>query len=437
MKKFILSMITCTALCALPAAGLYAASVDAEAADTFEKITAEYIKKNPQAGMKKGLCVLKFSEDSAMAKESGLGTTVRDIMSGTVSQSQVFFLVDRETISERMKEMELSMTGMVDEKSLIQAGRQTGVAVFLTGSVSEVEDQFQVTVRLVDSETGTVASQGSFRVPRRQMVRKHEEIAFGYIAQHGIGINWQSSYLVHPRTMGGVTLLNDVFVSYRPQLWLNLKLGVTYLYLEMWDDSKVNAGDVYHNYTNTAVVGYDAALKTGYSNGLMEVTSPYIGAEFNWLVSPEFTIGLGVSATFFMPNTLKFEQTFTGNPRRVSFDPVTPDPNYDVYNTMVLTQTFDPAIMFRVEIKPQYFITPRAAIGLYIAATYTKPLSVERADFRDGTAIYPNDPEGDSDPGDMHLGFNAKQFGLDKDGDVEEDLALLGCAVGLSASFYF
>lgn len=431
MKKFILSMITCTALCALPAAGLYAASVDAEAADTFEKITAEYIKKNPQAGMKKGLCVLKFSEDSAMAKESGLGTTVRDIMSGTVSQSQVFFLVDRETISERMKEMELSMTGMVDEKSLIQAGRQTGVAVFLTGSVSEVEDQFQVTVRLVDSETGTVVSQGSFRVPRRQMVRKHEEIAFGYIAQHGIGINWQSSYLVHPRTMGGVTLLNDVFVSYRPQLWLNLKLGVTYLYLEMWDDSKVSADDLYPGYAGTT--GYDPVLQTGYSNGLMEVTSPYIGVEYNLLASPEFTIGFGLSATIFMPNTLKFEQTFTGNPRRQ----FPSDVNVNTYNTMVLTQTFDPAVMFRVEIKPQYFITPRAAIGLYIAGTYTTPLKVGRADFGDGVAIYPNDPEGDSDPGDMHLGFNAKQFGLDKDGDVEEDLALLGCAVGLSASFYF
>ena len=240
MKKYILSIVTCAALFAGFAAELSARSIDAEAADAVEKITAEYLKKNPQAGMKKGLCVLKFNEESALAKESGLGATVRDIMSGTITQSQVFFLVDRETISERMKEMELSMTGMVDEKSIIQAGKQTGVSVFLTGSVSEVEDQFQVTVRLIDSETGSVISQGSFRVPRAQMVRKHEEIAFGYIAQHGIGINWQSSYLIHPRPMDGVTLLNDVFVSYRPELWLNLKFGVTYLYLEMWDDAKVN-----------------------------------------------------------------------------------------------------------------------------------------------------------------------------------------------------
>lgn len=106
-------------------------------------------------------------------------------------------------------------------------------------------------------------------------------------------------------------------------------------------------------------------------------------------------------------------------------------------NTMILEQTFDPAVMFRAEIKPQFFISPRAAIGIYLAAVYTTPLKVERADFNDGVAIYPNTSDGATDPSDWHCGFNAKQFGLDKNGNVEQDLALLGCAVGLSASFYF
>ena len=289
-----------------------------------------------------------------------------------------------------------------------------------------------MTVKLVDSETGTVISQGSFRIPRGQMIRKSEEIAFGYIARHGIGINWQTSYLIHPRPMDGVTLLNDVFVSYRPVLWLNLKLGVTHIYLEMWEDADVDTADLYPNYSG-------GSIPTGYSNGKINQSAPYFGVEYNWLISPSFTIGFGVSATIFMPETLKFEQTFTGNPVRDSAyesgDMLTS--NVHINNTMVLIQTFDPAVMFRAEIKPQYFLSPRAAVGIYIAATYTTPLRVERTDFGDGVAIYPNDSEGDTDPADWHCGFNAKQMGLDRNGNVEQDLALLGCAVGLSASFYF
>ena len=136
MKRIIITAITCAAFFTGLASGLPAMSVDAEAADTMERIVTEYLKKYPSAGMKRGICVLPFSEESALAKEAGLGTTMRDIISGTITQSQVFFLVDRDTLSDRMKEMELSMTGMVDEKSIIRAGKQAGVSVFLTGSVS-------------------------------------------------------------------------------------------------------------------------------------------------------------------------------------------------------------------------------------------------------------------------------------------------------------
>ncbi len=413
---------------------LSAASVDAETGYAIEKMTADYIKKYPATGMKRGICVLPFTEDSQLAKELGLGTTLRDIVSGALAGSQVFFIVDRETLESRMKEMELSMSGMVDEKGLIQAGRQAGVSVFMTGSVSEIGDEVQVTLKLVDSETGVVVTQGSFRIPRSQMVKKHEQVAYGYIAQHGIGINWQTSYFIHPAPMESATLLNDFFVSYRPELWLNIKLGATLIYLEMWDDAKIPASELYPNYIQ-------GTLQTGYTTGKINQTVPYIGVEYNYLVSPAFSIELGAAATIFLPNTLKFEQIYNGNPSRATLNgtatPVGDGSDVIPSNTMVLTQTFDTAIMFRVEIKPQYFISPRAAIGLYLAAIYTTPLQLERVDFGDGTAIYPNDSDGAVDPNDKHLGFNAKQMGLDKNGNVEEDLALFGGAVGISASFYF
>lgn len=431
MKKICL-FILCFALL-IQTAGLYAASfsVDAMAEKSVEKLTADYIKKYPTAGMKKGLAVLTFSEESTLAKESGLGNTVREIVTGLVTRSQVFFLIDRDTLENRMQEIELSMTGITDDS--MQAGRQAGVAVFLSGSVSEIESDFLVTVKMIDTETGNVTGQETFRVPRTQMIKKQEQIAYAYIAQHGIGINWQTSYLVHPKPMGGVTLLNDIFVSYRPTLEWNIKLGFTHIYLEMWDDAKVDTKTLYPN--TATLTSYTDAL-TGYTNGKINQAAPYIGAEYNIILNPSFIIGVGLSTTIFMPNTLKFEQIYTGNPVRTAPYSGTPT-GYKVNNTMIFTQTFDPAAMFRVEIKPQYFISPRATIGLYIAATCTTPLKVDRTDFGDGIALYPHDSEGKADPTDMHAGFKATQMGLDKDGNVEDDLKLMGCAFGLSVSFYF
>jgi len=306
--------------------------------------------------------------------------------------------------------------------------------VFLSGSITEIEDQFQITLRLVDTETGAVVSQDSFRVHRGQMVKKQEEIAFAYIAQYGIGINYQTSYLLHPRPMGGVTLLNDIFVSYRPVLWLNLKLGFTHMYLEMWDDAKVNPDQLLSSNPagNTQLIGY--------TNGKINQSAPYIGAEYNWMISPSFALAVGLGITMFMPNTLQFEQIYNGCPVRKV--PSTETWNgvgneYNIRNTMTLIQTMDPSAMFRIEIKPQYFISPRATIGLYIAATYTTPLRVDRADFGDGVAIYPHEDDGNTAEADWHYGFSAKQMGLDKNGNVEDDLKLMGCAFGLSVSFYF
>ena len=101
-KSFLYCFIYVFTCLALPA---YASdqAIEPMAARSIEKLTAEYSKKFPATGMKKGLCVTPFSEDSTQAKDRGLGGTIREIVSSAISQSQVFFLIDRDTLSSRMK----------------------------------------------------------------------------------------------------------------------------------------------------------------------------------------------------------------------------------------------------------------------------------------------------------------------------------------------
>lgn len=140
MKRQLLTIAICLIICTCFASAARALSIDALAGKSMENITAEYTKKYPATGMKKGLCVLPLSEDSPAARERGIGTTMREILSGTVNNSQVFFLVDRDTLANRMKEMQLSMAGITDEAGMVSAGRQAGVSVFLSGSITEIED---------------------------------------------------------------------------------------------------------------------------------------------------------------------------------------------------------------------------------------------------------------------------------------------------------
>lgn len=426
-KKFLMALILTAIIIPI---NIYAESIDSLTEKSLAKLTVEYLKKYPADGMKRGLSVLPFKNESAASMKSGLGNTLSQIFSDKITASQVFYLIDRENLNDRIKEIELSQTGLTDEATTIAAGKETGVSVFMSGSISELGNDFQITVKLINTENGSIVAQENILISQTALLKKQESIAYATIAEYGIGLNYQTSYFIHPTPMSGVTLLNDIYVSYRPILPVNIKLGVTHMYMEMWDDSKVNVTSVYPNYKSPSVV--DATtLQSGYSNGKMQNVAPTIGMEYNWLPTSKFSISAGLTATLFIPGSLKLEQIFTGNPVRFHNDPT----NSYINNTMVLTQTFNTAAMFRAELKPQFFISPRAMLGLYLAFIYTTPLTVERVDFGDGVAIYPHDTEGAIDQNDTHLGFNPLQLGLGS--NIEDDLVLMGGAVGLSVSFYF
>ena len=119
-----------------------------------------------------------------------------ELISKEAARSTVFYLVDRDTLNESLKEQKLSLSGLIDEKTTIEPGNTAGVAVFISGSVSEIKDAYQISVKITDVETSKVIGIETAAIPVEELVQAGNKIAFEYISQYGLGINFQQSYAV-------------------------------------------------------------------------------------------------------------------------------------------------------------------------------------------------------------------------------------------------
>lgn len=65
-------------------------------------------------------------------------------------------LVERSRLDAVVKELNLSMSGYIDERSEKLLGKMVGAGGLITGTVADLGDRLNVTVRLIQSETGEI-----------------------------------------------------------------------------------------------------------------------------------------------------------------------------------------------------------------------------------------------------------------------------------------
>ena len=426
MKKEML-VLSCLAafFILLPMGFLQAENLENAIQQSFERLSDEYVKHHPVKSTKRGLAILKFTEVGDAAKSKGLGNTVREIYSRKILTSQVFYLIDRDSLDESIREMQLSMSGLIGEKSVIEAGKLSSARVFMGGSISEIQDRFQINVKLVDSETGRVIAQETVEVKQRDLIRMKQEIAFAYMAQHGIGINFQYSYGFIHSPADYVLTYTDVFVNYRPFLWLSFKLGLTTVDLGFNEITNIRAQTIF-----PTLPGSEESID--YSEGDLNEISPYVGIDFNYTPSDKFTIGFGIGFNYFREPILTqhfsplyyYNETTTSTEQGGVFDVI---------------QEMKPLYLLRLEIKPQYFITPRMTVGLYFAYIFSNQ-------FRVYKSLINNEYSGfigaDSGNTEHELEMQTKYYNIPlsilADGRNINDVDFnMSYALGISFNFYF
>jgi len=107
------------------------------------------------------LSVINFSGILRSNEPDPLSRTLSDFLVTDLSRIKNLTLVDRESSQAVIREMELAITGLVDEKNSPRLGQLLGASHLLTGKFLRQGNRYIVNYRLIDVETGTVAGSGT------------------------------------------------------------------------------------------------------------------------------------------------------------------------------------------------------------------------------------------------------------------------------------
>ncbi len=140
----------------------------AEEEKVFEKIAFELT--DGKQGLKKGtVAVIPF--EAIGFSESSYGVYVADRISAALSRQGKLTLAERQMLSSILGEKELSMLGIVEGKDAVKIGSLMAVHAIISGRVYRTETGAEISVRLVDSQTGRIITIINQRYPYASKIR--------------------------------------------------------------------------------------------------------------------------------------------------------------------------------------------------------------------------------------------------------------------------
>ncbi|HEU18389.1 MAG TPA: hypothetical protein ENO00_03265 [Deltaproteobacteria bacterium] len=99
--------------------------------------------------------VVQFSERGDISTQDA-GLIVAEWLTSSLSRTGAFTVYERLSFEQIMNELQMGLTGLLDEKTIVEAGKLHGVETVVVGSVTTVGSQISINARLVDTMTGRV-----------------------------------------------------------------------------------------------------------------------------------------------------------------------------------------------------------------------------------------------------------------------------------------
>ena len=127
-----------------------ALSYEREIANLTSILSSEIVKSG-----KKTLAVVDFTDLQGQVNE--LGRFLAEEMSGNLTQqSGGFDVLDRNHIKRILEEQKLSMSGLVDPRTIKKVGKLAGTDILITGTITPFGDSIRLACKAIDTETGRV-----------------------------------------------------------------------------------------------------------------------------------------------------------------------------------------------------------------------------------------------------------------------------------------
>jgi|GEM_PF-2548375 len=404
MKKILLLCVilfTSTSLFAMP-----------EISDLAEDLSREYVQKTGQVLIKKRIAILDFENVSPLMKKHDIGATVNALLMAEMGSSTIFRLVERKEISKIMKEVELSMTGMVSQDQAVKAGELSGAELLLAGTVSETGEKISISARIISTEKGEVVAARTVKVLREDMIKTANEVYWSaFQSEYGISLSLGMNPLIPNK--GGFAPLMSLNVGYKPLRYLRLGGGFVYgKIIEFRSDEYVLDGSSPQTGVDTGVnscwqafvdYGRDFNIQHNYHVNLamIKLHADGLYPVFRWL-----TLGARLEYWFGFGKMVNIEQEIHGFPVPVAFDadndgPAPGDVVEFAEQRIVVNAAAESIHMFNPSIIAEFLISRRISINLtlgYLVAMTIKPKVFYTADDNrqtgnvDESGVFPRYP---------------------------------------------
>ena len=102
------------------------------------------------------IAIMDFQNLSNISDLDYLEKAIPEILITGLSLSKKIKIVERTRLEEILKEMQLTLSGAVDQERIVEVGKIAGAKAILLGSIIKAGETFRIDSRLIDASTGEV-----------------------------------------------------------------------------------------------------------------------------------------------------------------------------------------------------------------------------------------------------------------------------------------
>ncbi len=122
------------------------------------------------------LAVLPFKASETDAQIQEIAFALGELFATNLSGEEGIILVERSRIDDVMKELKKVSQGEISVSGAAKLGKLVGASHVLLGTVVSVGANFQITVRIVDSETGVILKATDGDAPRKDFIAFSKDV---------------------------------------------------------------------------------------------------------------------------------------------------------------------------------------------------------------------------------------------------------------------
>ena len=162
--------------------------MESQIAKLSEKLAASY-RKGKDINFKKNIAIMDFENKSSESEKNSIGEAISELLVSQFSNSTIFRVVERKGLNAVLKEQELQMSGITDTDTAVKYGKILNADALIYGSVTELGDDFNITVKLIDVETGVIVAE-TISVPKSDLLETRDFLLdMAYVQKMGVGIS--------------------------------------------------------------------------------------------------------------------------------------------------------------------------------------------------------------------------------------------------------